>query len=67
VPCTAISNSGTARSVFVRRAEGNFERRSVQTGQSDDRFVEVSAGLREGESVVVEGIAALETTLASLR
>jgi len=67
VPSGALVGSGSVRSIFVRRADGTFERRSVQTGQKDDRFVEIMSGLSGGEQVVVEGVAALETTLASVR
>jgi cobalt-zinc-cadmium efflux system membrane fusion protein len=67
VPDGASVGAGSARSIFVRRADGTFERRSVQAGRSDDRFVEIITGLRQGEQVVVEGVAALETTLASVR
>ncbi len=41
--------------VFVHLGEDQFERRNVQTGRTGEGSTEITAGLREGESVVVEG------------
>ncbi|MEJ7593264.1 MAG: efflux RND transporter periplasmic adaptor subunit [Planctomycetaceae bacterium] len=41
--------------VFVHLGDDQFERRNVQTGRTGEGSTEINAGLREGESVVVEG------------
>jgi RND family efflux transporter MFP subunit len=67
VPVAAIVRDGTQGFVFVRTADGIFDRRAVETGRVDDRFVEVRGGLREGEAVAVGGAADLWTAYSSLR
>ncbi len=67
VPVDAVLRDGAAAYLFVRRADGTFERRPVQTGRADDRLVEVVAGLAEGEPVAVRGVADLQNAYASLR
>lgn len=41
--------------VFVEVQQGRYERRNVRLGLTQDRWVEVLSGLREGESVVTQG------------
>lgn len=67
VPKGAVVSDGAATFVFVRAADGSFERRSVETGHSDDRFVVVTRGLAAGEPVVASGAAELMAGYASLR
>jgi multidrug efflux pump subunit AcrA (membrane-fusion protein) len=67
VPAEAVLREGGAAYLFVRRPDGAFERRPVETGRSDDRFVEVLRGLAEGEPVAVRGVAELQTAYASLQ
>ncbi len=56
VPASSIVREGAASYVFVERAAGHFERRPVTLGRTfDNAEVEVSAGLKPGEIVVVEG------------
>jgi HlyD family secretion protein len=50
VPVTAVFNNQGARLVYVAGATGT-EPRPVDIGESNDRMVEVVAGLREGERV----------------
>jgi RND family efflux transporter MFP subunit len=55
VPAQALLDSGLTKRVFVQRANGSFESRTVETGwQSGDR-VQIVKGLREGETVVSSG------------
>ena len=55
VPTEAILDTGLTKRVFVQKADGAFESRTVETGwQSGDR-VQVVKGLREGETVVSSG------------
>jgi RND family efflux transporter MFP subunit len=67
VPREAVLREGSRGYLFVRRADGTFERRAVETGSADDRYVAVRAGVGEGEEVAVRGVAELQTAFASLR
>ena len=67
VPLEAVGGEPGATFVFVRRPDGVFERRPVETGASDDRRVEVVRGLEVGPPVAVAGVAELAAGLASLR
>ncbi len=53
VPETAVIDTGTRRLVLVQLQEGRFEPREVQLGERSESHVQVLAGLREGELVVV--------------
>ncbi len=73
VPRSAVVREGLREYVFVRK-DGKFERRLVETGRSDDRYVEINAydessrrGLRLGEEIAVHGAADLQTAYAALR
>jgi len=52
VPDTAVIDSGTRQVVLVRLAEGRFAPRSVTLGLRGDGYVQVLAGVKEGEQVV---------------
>lgn len=67
VPSGALVRQGTRAYVFVRRPDGIFERRAVETGRADDRYVEITAGLATDEPIAVSGTADLQTAFASLR
>jgi RND family efflux transporter MFP subunit len=67
VPRPTVQQEGTHAFLFVQQADGVFERRLVGTGRADDRFVEITHGLQEGERVAVHGAAELQTAYASLR
>ncbi len=67
VPATAIASEAGADVVFVRRPDGVFERRAVETGVRDDRRVEIRNGLSTGDAVAVQGVPELVTGFASLR
>ena len=67
VPRAAVAAEGGAAFVFVRKPDGGFDRRAVETGPADDRFVAVTRGLAEGEPVAVAGVTELMTAYASLR
>ncbi|MFN4148862.1 MAG: efflux RND transporter periplasmic adaptor subunit, partial [Rhodocyclaceae bacterium] len=53
IPISAVIDSGMTQRVIVQKEEGRFEPREVQLGLRNDDYVEVRAGLREGERVVV--------------
>ena len=66
VPLGAVVRDGSRAFVFVRTGD-TFDRRGVRLGRADDRFAEVTAGLKAGEPVAVSGAEALNTTWASVR
>jgi len=49
--------------VFVRAKDGRFERRTVDTGAAAGDFVEVRAGLTEGDEVAADGAFLLKSEL----
>ncbi len=56
VPQSAIVREGASAYVFVQTTPGHFERRAVALGRDAEQDrVEVSAGLRPGDIIVVEG------------
>jgi cobalt-zinc-cadmium efflux system membrane fusion protein len=67
VPNGALAGEPGSEVVFVRRSDGVFERRAVETGRSDDREIEIVHGLTVGETVAVRGVSELVTGFASLR
>lgn len=67
IPIAAIVRESTRAYVFAKKADGSFERRLVHLGKSDDRFVEVSSGLKTGEMIAVQGTADLQTAYAAVR
>lgn len=67
VPVSAVWREGSRWYVFVRKDDGGFERRLVTTGRSDDRFLEITGGLRTGDPVAVDGVAELRAAYAAVR
>ncbi len=67
LPISALVRDGRRSYVFVHKADGTFERRSVQTGRSDDRFIEIKAGLALSEEVAIQGVSHLQTAYSALR
>lgn len=55
VPAAAIQQLDGKNVVFVRKSETKFETRQVQTGKTVDGNVEIVSGLKQGESVVING------------
>jgi len=52
VPVDSVLDSGARKIVFVALGEGRFEPREVQVGSNLGEMVEVTGGLKKGESVV---------------
>ncbi len=59
VPVEAVAEDAGEHSSFVV-APGGVERRPVVVGESNERFVEIREGLREGEQVALDARARLE-------
>ena len=55
VPSDAVIDSGTDKTVFVQTTPGVFEPRSVETGFHFDGKIQILAGLKPGETIVVSG------------
>ncbi|WP_296201214.1 efflux RND transporter periplasmic adaptor subunit [uncultured Hyphomicrobium sp.] len=52
VPAQAVIDSGDRQVVLVARGEGRFEPRAVRIGRQGGRMIEITDGLKAGESVV---------------
>lgn len=55
VPESALQRQGDGFAVFVPEGERRYRRREVQTGRRVGDWVEILAGLKAGERVVVKG------------
>lgn len=55
VPNSALQQYGDYTFAFVKTAPHTFEKRKVETGQSNDSYTEVKSGLELGEEVVSNG------------
>ena len=53
VPISALIDSGNRQVVLVERGEGRFEPRAVKVGLRGDGYVEITEGIKAGDSVVV--------------
>lgn len=67
VPLNAVVRDGLRSFVFVRKPDGTFDRRRVELGRADDRFLEIKSGLTRGESVATSGVAQIQTAYSALR
>jgi cobalt-zinc-cadmium efflux system membrane fusion protein len=64
VPIGAIQQLETKTVVFVQRGAAQFEAREITPGKNVNGQVEVVAGLREGEPVVIVGAFHLKSIVA---
>jgi len=55
VPRDAVMDTGLRKIVFIEKDGGQFEPREIQTGWETDDGFEVKAGLKEGETIAVNG------------
>jgi cobalt-zinc-cadmium efflux system membrane fusion protein len=63
VPRGALTEIAGKPVVFVRQADADFELHELTLGESAAGKVQVLAGLREGEDVVVEGVFTLKSAV----
>ncbi len=63
VPQAAVQSHGGDHVVFVEQADHLFELRRVVVGLKDDKFWEVTAGLKPGEKVATTGSFLLKSNL----
>ncbi len=67
IPLSAVVRDGLRSFVFVQKADGTFDRRRIEVGRADDRLVEVTSGLKRGESVATGGVPQIQTAFAAVR
>ncbi len=67
IPQESLVKESNRRYVFVKQADGRFERRNVTTGRFDERFIEVISGLKIDEEVASWGAVELQSAYNSLR
>jgi cobalt-zinc-cadmium efflux system membrane fusion protein len=65
VPASAIQTHQKATFLFVQKGDDVFERRDVRLGRTGNGTVEITAGVKEGEPVVVAGAFALKSEMLS--
>ena len=63
VPRSAVTEIAEKSVVFVREKDGDFELHEVTLGRAAPGKVEILAGLREGESVVTDGVFTLKSVV----
>jgi cobalt-zinc-cadmium efflux system membrane fusion protein len=63
VPEEAVLIDGTKRYVFIQTAPDKFKRRDIETGRTLGNRLEVTLGLKEGETVAVKGSFILKSEL----
>ncbi len=61
IPVAAVVETEAAQFCWVKTAEGT-RRRALQLGDSNDSFIVVKAGLKEGEEVILNARALMDTT-----
>lgn len=67
VPHSAVVRDGLRSFLFVQKTDGTFDRRRVELGRADDRFIEITSGLTHGENIATSGVPQLQTAYAALR
>ncbi len=53
-PKETVFSEGDQRHVFVLKSDGQHEKRSVKTGTSDDKQIEILEGLSEGDKILLK-------------
>ncbi len=61
IPRSAVQRDGTERICFVEEEPGHYERREVVIGEAGPVYLEIRAGLSEGERVVTRGAFVLKS------
>lgn len=67
VPLSSVVRDGLRSFVFVLKPDGTFDRRRIEIGRADDRFLEIKSGLSRGESVATSGVSQIQTAYSALR
>ena len=59
IPVAAVVETAEGDFCWIKTAEG-AQRRSLQLGDTDDHFIVVETGLKEGDEVVIDPLASIE-------
>ncbi len=54
VPKEAVFTEGSQKHVFVAKEQGDPEKRIVKTGDSDEKLIEITEGLSEGDKILLK-------------
>jgi len=54
LPKAAVFTEVAAKFVYVQKADGSNEKRTVKTGESDDSLTEITEGVSDGEKVLLK-------------
>jgi len=60
IPVAAIVETAQGDFCWVKTAKGVKQRRTLQLGDTNDNFIVVKAGLKEGDEVVLDPLASIE-------
>ncbi|WP_426479841.1 efflux RND transporter periplasmic adaptor subunit [Chryseobacterium sp. CBSDS_008] len=55
IPVTALMQQDSAQYVWVKTGKNQFTKRSVTTGETDQKTVRITSGLQPGETIMTEG------------
>jgi multidrug efflux pump subunit AcrA (membrane-fusion protein) len=61
VPASAVTRVGAGDVIFVRTGARSFEMRQVRLIPASDNWLEIAAGVSEGESIAVTGAFVLKS------
>ena len=59
LPVSAVLQTSAGTFCWVKTAEGANQRRSLQLGDTDDEFIVIKAGLKEGDEVWLDPLASI--------
>lgn len=55
IPVTALMQEDSSQYVWIKTGKSQFTRRSVTTGETDEKTVRIISGLKPGETIMTEG------------
>ncbi|MCC3216075.1 efflux RND transporter periplasmic adaptor subunit [Chryseobacterium sp. X308] len=55
IPVTALMQEDSLQYVWIKTGKNQFTRRSVATGETDEKTVRIISGLKPGETIMTEG------------
>ncbi|HMJ90141.1 MAG TPA: hypothetical protein VK530_10010, partial [Candidatus Acidoferrum sp.] len=54
VPKAAVFTDITTKYVYIQKADGSHEKRTVKVGESDDSLTEITEGVSDGDKVLLK-------------
>ncbi len=55
IPVTAVMQQDDSQYVWVKTGKNQFTRRSVTTGETDQKTIRITSGLQPGETIITQG------------